>query len=177
MEANKAGEAYESDTRLGLLAHAKLGIGEEASGKLVTVVRELAIDMAKKTKADLILIDGPPGTGCSVISTLAGVDLALVVTEPTISGVHDLERVLEVAGHFNTPALVCINKCDINREKTGDIRAICNSCKARVIGELPFDNTPTEAIISGKAVVEYVSNTFSANIEEMWNEVKEVLEL
>ncbi len=177
MKTNKAGEAYESDTRLGLLAHAKLGIGEEASGKLVTVVRELAIHMAEENQADLILIDGPPGTGCSVIATLTGVDLALIVTEPSISGIHDLERALEVAGHFNVPALVCINKCDINEEKAEEIEAMSNSHNAKIVGKLPFDKTPTEAMINGKTVVEYASNAFSTNIEEMWNKVKKVLEL
>lgn len=173
MNFGKAGEAYESKTRFGLMAHAKLGIGEEASGKLVTMVRDLAIGMAKDNEEDLILIDGPPGTGCSVIATLTGVDAAMVVTEPTISGIHDLERVLEVAAHFNIPAFVCINKYDINEDNAGKIEGICERCGAPVIGKLPFDTTPTEAMIAGKAVVEYTSNNFSANIEQIWNKIKE----
>ncbi|MDK2891655.1 ATP-binding protein [Methanohalophilus sp.] len=178
METNKAGEAYESITRLGLLlAHAKLGIGEDASGKLIAVVREIAIRMAEENKADLILIDGPPGTGCAVIATLTGVDLALIVTEPTISGIHDLERALEVTSHFNIPALVCINKYDINEEMAREIEAMSNSHNAMIVGKLPFNKIPTEAMIVGKTVVEYASNTFTSNIEEMWSKVKEVLKL
>ncbi|MBP2030148.1 MinD superfamily P-loop ATPase [Methanohalophilus levihalophilus] len=173
MQIEKAGEAYESGTRFGPMAHAKLGIGEEASGKLVTMVRELAIRMAEEDDSDLIIIDGPPGTGCSVIATLTGADAAFVVTEPTISGIHDLGRVLEVASHFRIPAFVCINKSDLNEANVRKIEEKCDLCGATVVGKLPFDKTPTEAMIEGKTVVEYASNTFSSNIKQIWNTIKE----
>jgi MinD superfamily P-loop ATPase len=177
MQPTKAGEAFESRTRLGPLAHARLGIGEEAGGKLVTVVRELACRMAGESGAGLVIIDGPPGAGCAVISAMTGVDLAFVVTEPTVSGLHDLERVLKVAGHFRIPALVCINKYDLNPEKTAEIETLCKIRGARVAGKLPYDSTPADAMINGKTVIEYTSNPFSDAIRKIWDKVKGELEL
>ena len=124
MIKRKAGDAYISKTRFGPMAHARLGIGEEASGKLVSFVRNNAKTLAEKHKKDMIIIDGPPGTGCAVIASIAGVDMVVVVTEPSVSGIHDLERVLGVAGHFNIPAVVCINKYDINIENTEKIEEL-----------------------------------------------------
>jgi len=106
MIEKKAGESFSSMTRFGPMAHAKLGIGEEASGKLVSTVRNNARDLAAEFNKDLIIIDGPPGTGCSVIAAITGVDMLLVITEPTASGIHDLERVLELSSHFRIPAAV-----------------------------------------------------------------------
>ncbi|MEZ5334618.1 MAG: ATP-binding protein [Methanolobus sp.] len=125
MVAKKAGEYYSSNTRFGPLVHAKLGVGEEASGKLVSDVRRRASEFAEQSGKDMIIIDGPPGTGCAVIAAITGTDLVLVVTEPTKSGVHDLERVVQVAQHFRIPVAVCINKCDINDRLSASIVEYC----------------------------------------------------
>jgi len=113
-----SGHWFVSQTRYGPLVHARLGIAEENSGKLVAVVRQNARSIAERENHEYIITDGPPGIGCPVISSLSGTDLALLVTEPTLSGIHDLERVLGVCRHFGVPALVCVNKYDINEDNT-----------------------------------------------------------
>ncbi len=125
MEKRVSGQAFSSETRFGPMAHARLGIGEEASGKLVSVVRSNAKKLAEQYHKDLIVIDGPPGTGCSAIAAITGTDLVLVVSEPTVSGIHDLKRVLELTVHFMIPTVVCINKYDINEENTQLIENFC----------------------------------------------------
>ena len=162
-----AGYAYLSDTRFGPLAHAELFPGEEASGKLVAMVREMARDLAAMHKLDLILIDGSPGIGCPVIASLTGVDQALVVTEPTITGEHDLERILDVADHFGINTAVCINKYDLNPEAALHIEALCLERSIRVAGRLPFHSSVVEAMVLGRAVVENGGPVADA-ISEMW---------
>lgn len=171
MVEKKAGEYYCSNTRFGPLVHAKLGAGEEASGKLVSDVRQRASELALECGMDTVIIDGPPGTGCSVIAAITGADLVLVVTEPTISGIHDLERVVQVAQHFRIPVLVCINKCDINMELSQTISAYCEDNEINVAGMLPYDKSPVDAMIDGKSVVEYIDNDFSSKIRSLWTEV------
>ncbi|TGC10926.1 ATP-binding protein [Methanolobus halotolerans] len=175
MVDRKAGEVFSSVTRFGPMAHAKLGIGEEASGKLVSAVRTTASELAMKYGKDLIIIDGPPGTGCSVIAAITGVDLVLIVTEPTVSGMHDLERVLEVVNHFRIPALVCVNKYNINECNTQMIRDYCRDRKVGIIGVLPYDRTPTDAMLEGKTVIEYACGGFSSNVHDMWENIRDCL--
>ncbi len=163
-----SGYAFISDTRFGPLSHAQLNIAEEASGKLVTLVRNNAVRLAREREKDLIIIDGPPGIGCPVISSLSGVDLALIVTEPTQSGLHDLERVLNLAGHFGVKAEVCINKYDINEEVTGEIIRFCEDMGVGVIGKIQFNPLVTEAMVTGKAVVEYSDSEVSEEIRRIW---------
>ena len=131
MKENMAGHWFISDTRYGSLVHARLGIAQENSGKLVALVRQQARQMAEKKGADYIISDGPPGIGCPVISSLSGANLALLVTEPTLSGIHDLERVLGVCHHFGVPALVCINKYDINEDNTHQIEKLLSQSGSR----------------------------------------------
>lgn len=175
MVERKAGEAYLSKTRFGPMAHAKLSVGEEASGKLVAFVRENSRNLAERYGKDLIIIDGPPGTGCSVIASIAGVDMVAVVTEPSVSGIHDLERVLGVASHFHIPAVVCINKYDINEENTHIIEDYCGDNGIDVVGKLPFSRIPTEAMMQEKTVMEYsgneLSGEFSEKLKDMWGNV------
>jgi MinD superfamily P-loop ATPase len=171
MVEKKAGEYYCSNTRFGPMVHAKLGVGEEASGKLVSDVRRRASELASESGRGIIIIDGPPGTGCSVIAAITGADLVLVVTEPTISGIHDLGRVIQVAQHFRIPVVVCINKCDINMELSQDICNYCVNNGIHVVGMLPYDKSPINAMICGKTIVEYVENEFSSNIRSLWSEV------
>lgn len=169
MKDNLAGNWFISDTRYGTLVHARLGIAQENSGKLVATVREQARKIAGETGADLIINDGPPGIGCPVISSLSGTDLALLVTEPTLSGQHDLERVIGVCRHFGVPALVCINKSDINENNTRKIAAYCQRQGIDIASKIPYDSIVNEAMIHGKTVTEYNPNAAAQNIEKLWD--------
>jgi len=175
MKENMAGHWFISDTRYGPLVHARLGIAQENSGKLVALVRQEARKMAEKQGADYIISDGPPGIGCPVISSLSGANLALLVTEPTLSGIHDLERVLGVCHHFGVPALVCINKYDINKDNTRQIEKFCLGQGTEVAAKIPFDNTVTKAMVAGLPVVEYSRNGVSHQIEALWELVSKSL--
>lgn len=175
MVERKAGEAYISDTRFGPLVHAKLHAAEEASGKLVALVRQRAKEVAKEQGKELILIDGPPGTGCTVIASLTGVDLVLVVIEPSLSGIHDSKRVIEVARHFKIPALVCINKFDINEENTEHILEFCRDEGIGVVGKIPYDDTATKAMLVEKTVVEFSDGPLAQTIKATWKEVEKAL--
>ena len=166
-----SGYSYTSETRFGPMAHAKLKTAEEASGKLVTVVRNNAKKLAEEKKKDLVVIDGPPGIGCPVISSISGVDLVLVVTEPTLSAIHDLERIVGVAHHFKIPAIVCINKFDINLENTKKIEQYCKSNNIDIVGKLPYDTVITEAMIHEKTIIEYNNGNFSELVKNMWNNI------
>jgi MinD superfamily P-loop ATPase len=168
LEEVQSGEWFISQTRYGPMVHAKLGVAQENSGKLVTLVRKEAQRIAQEGKYPLILIDGPPGIGCPVISSLGGVDAALVVTEPSLSGIHDLKRVLGVCRHFQVPARVCVNKADINSENTERIKEFCQEEGAPVIGEIPFDPIVTKAMVYESTVVEYTSGRVSNEIKKMW---------
>jgi len=158
------GNWFVSKTKVGPMAHALLGVAEENTGKLVTKVRKVAADIASQEKYDKILADGPPGTGCPVIASLSGVDLALIVTEPTVSGVHDLERVLKLANHFRVKSKVVINKSDLNKEQAERIYKLANENGAEVIAEIPFDDNIVDALKEGKSVIEYNSEAPSSKI-------------
>ena len=166
-----SGFAYLSKTRFGYMSHAMLKTAEEASGKLVTVVRNNAKELAEKNNKDLIIIDGPPGIGCPVISAITGVDLVLVVTEPTYSAIHDLKRILDVAHHFKIPAIVCINKYDINLTNTKKIEQYCDKNNIDIVGKLPYDTIVTESMIHGKNVIEYSTQNFSKSIFFIWKNI------
>ena len=152
-----------------------LGIAEDNSGKLVSVVRHKAKDIAEKNKKDMVIIDGPPGIGCPVIASITGADMILVVTEPTLSGLHDMERVLDTAKHFSIPALVCINKYDINLENTEKIENRCREKEVQVVGRLPYDKTVTAAMILKKSVAEHDCGEVSKEVSKMWNKVNQAL--
>jgi len=169
MRESMAGYWFISDTRYGPLVHARLGIAQENSGKLVAVVRQQAKQIAEEQGLDYIISDGPPGIGCPVISSLSGAGLALLVTEPSLSGIHDLERVLGVCRHFGVPAMVCINKYDLNEENTRQIESQCLSQGVEVVGRIPFDNVVTESIVQGVPVVEYSNGNVTREIERMWH--------
>ena len=173
----KSGVAYKSTTRFGPMSHAVLNTAEEASGKLVSLVRNHAQSMAQKYKKELIIIDGPPGIGCPVISAITGVDMVLIVTEPTISGIHDMERILGVARHFDIPVALCINKKDINSENTKKIEDYCKKNTLPLVGKLPYDNIATSAMIEGKTLIEYSPNSLlSNNVKNMWENILNILE-
>ena len=175
MENNLSGEWFICDTKYGPLVHARLGIAQENSGKLVALVRQEARKLAQEQGLGYILSDGPPGIGCPVISSLSGANLVLAVTEPTLSGMHDLDRVLGVCQHFGVPALVCINKYDINEENTSNIEKFCEAMGVEVISKLPFDNVVTEALVKGLPVVEYCEDGITREIENLWKRLSSAL--
>jgi MinD superfamily P-loop ATPase len=175
MRENLAGQWFISDTKYGPLVHARLGIAQENSGKLVAVVRQNAMELAKERDLDLLISDGPPGIGCPVISSLTGADLALLITEPTLSGIHDLDRVIGVCQHFGVPAAVCINKYDINEDNTRQIEVSCRNMGVPVVSKLGYDEMVTRALIHGMPVVEYCKNGIARDIEALWHSVGVVL--
>ena len=168
MEENVSGEWFISDTRFGPMVHAKLGIAEENSGKLVSLVRKQAEELANKNRADWIIIDGAPGIGCPVIASLSGIDCAVVVTEPTLSGLHDADRVISVAKHFGILAKLIVNKYDLNLDMTKKIDQYCKDNNIDVIGKIPFDKSVVEAMISGKTIIEHKSGKAKEEIEKTW---------
>lgn len=173
-----AGYAYISKTKYGSMSHALLNPGGENSGKLVSLVRQNARQIAENEAYTLILNDGPPGIGCPVIAALSGIDVGLVVVEPTLSGVHDMKRALALLNHFHTPALVCINKYDVNRKNTCQIVTFCRSHGLEVVGKVPFDSRFTQAMVAGKPLVEHAPKSVVANeISELWSRILKHLEM
>lgn len=170
MKDNLSGHLFVSETRYGPLVHARLGAAQDNSGKLVALVRQQARKLAQQHGAGLVVSDGPPGIGCPVISSLSGVDAALLVTEPTLSAMHDLERVLGVCRHFGVFTMVCINKWDINEDNAREIELCCANEGIAVAGRIPFDSVVTEAMVHGLPVVEYSRNGVSRQIEALWKQ-------
>jgi MinD superfamily P-loop ATPase len=168
------GEWMISGTRCGPMVHAQLGVAAENSGKLVSTVREQAWAVAVDKKIPLIISDGPPGIGCPVIASLSGVSLALIVTEPTVSGLHDLQRVLALARHFSVPTAVCVNKWDINPQQADRIEAAARSAGAEVTGRIRFDRSVTQAQLQQKAVVE-IDSTAGNDIRNVWKQTTSML--
>lgn len=163
------GNWFVSQTRVGPLVHAKLNAGGENSGKLVTQIRNRAREVAESTKAKLILTDGPPGIGCPVIASLAAADDVVIATEPTASGIHDLQRVAELAAHFNISASVIINKADVNYNKAEEIESYARDHHLTVLGRIPYDPVFTKAQLSGKSVVEFADNPVTGELKKIWN--------
>jgi len=172
MEENISGEWFISDTKHGSFVHAKLGIAKENSGKLVAKIRQVAKELAEKQALDYVIIDGPPGIGCPVIASLSGVDCALIVTEPTLSGLHDARRVMEVAGHFNIPVKLVVNKYDLNSAMTEKIEEFCRERNVPVIGKMAFDKTVVKALIEGKTIVEYVGCAAGDEVRKIWEDLQ-----
>ena len=174
LEKRVSGYAFISKTKFGLMSHALLNPGEENSGKLVTLVRNNAKKVAEKENCELIINDGPPGIGCPVIASVGGVDIGLIVTEPTLSGIHDMERALSLLNHFKIPGLVCVNKYDINEKNTERILNYCVSKGVEVVGQIPFEPIVTEAMVAGKPILEYApKSNVSIAIKELWEKTLE----
>ena len=166
------GRRYISQTPFGKLVHARLAPGEDNSGKLVTLVRRQARRLAEEEGAALIINDGPPGIGCPVIAAITGVDLVLIVTEPTLSGIHDMQRVEALCQHFRIPVLACINKCDINPDNTRSIRAYCDQQGVPIIGEIPFESSVNRALVARKSVIDFPCGEVTAMIQRMWQDIE-----
>lgn len=177
MEDQLAGRWFRSDSRFGPLFHAHLFAGQENSGKLVTLVKQQGRLLASDTEARLLLVDGPPGIGCPVISASAGADMALLVVEPTVAGVHDLERVLGTTEHFGVPALVVINKADLNPKRSDEVVAFCAEKGIEFVGRIPYDTVVTEAMVQGQPVTAYADGAVSAALRHVWKRVKSRLAL
>jgi MinD superfamily P-loop ATPase len=169
------GQWFLSETRHGPMAHAKLGIAQENSGKLVTLVRAQAKKLAQERGYELIIIDGSPGIGCPVIASLTGADLVLAVTEPTMSGRHDLQRVIDLAKHFGVTLIICINKWDLNEDMTRLIEKDANQQGVTVAGRIRYDRAVTEAQIGGLALVEYVSSGAAQDMKLLWEKIADLL--
>jgi MinD superfamily P-loop ATPase len=162
------GEWMVSDTRCGPMVHARLGVAAENSGKLVSIVRREARRIAEEQGRGVILVDGPPGIGCPVIASVTGATLVLVVTEPTVSGEHDLARVLSLTRHFNIPASVCVNKWDLNAEMTERIELKARRAGARIAGRIRYDNAVTLAQMQERAAVE-TEAPCAEDIQNVWD--------
>ena len=175
MEEQHAGRWFRSDTRFGPLFHAHLFAGQENSGKLVTLVKQHARLRAMNTEAEFLLVDGPPGIGCTVIAASAGADVALHVVEPTVSGAHDLERILSTTDHFGVPSLVAINKADLNSARADEIATFCTERGVEVVGRIPYDTVVTEAMVQGCPVTEYTGGLVTEAIGEIWLRVRDNL--
>jgi MinD superfamily P-loop ATPase len=169
---NVNGRWFVSETKYGPMAHARLGIAEENSGKLVTRVRRRAAELCGEQGLERILSDGPPGTGCPVIASVSGVDMVLIVTEPTISGVHDMERVLQLAAHFDVPSLVIVNKADLNADQARKISRMAEEAGSRVIGTIPFDQNVNAALMEGKTVLEHGRGPAYEAILGLWDALR-----
>ena len=165
------GQWFISETRFGIMVHAKLGIAEENSGKLVSLLRKEAKRIAEEEKKDLIIIDGSPGIGCPVIASITGADIVLIVTEPTLSGKHDLDRVAELAAGFNITTLVAINKFDLNPDMATQIEEDVSKRNIKVIGKIRYDKAFTKAQIMKCSVVEYTGGAVTEDIKTLWRNV------
>ena len=165
------GEWFISETRYGPMVHARLGIAEENSGKLVSLVRNQAKQVAAAKNLDLLIVDGSPGIGCPVIASITGADLVLVVTEPTLSGKHDMERVAELTGHFGIKTLVCINKWDLYAEIAREIEGEARQLGMKVVGNVRYDNAITKAQIMGTSVIEYTGGAVTEDIKAVWRHI------
>ena len=165
------GQWFISDTRFGTMVHAKLGIAEENSGKLVFLIRKEAKRIAEEQNKDLIIVDGSPGIGCPVIASITGADLVLIVTEPTLSGKHDLERVAELAAGFNIPTLGAINTFDLNSDMAEQLEKDILKRNIKVVGKIRYDKAFTKAQIMKTSVVEYTSGAVTEDVKALWRNV------
>ncbi len=168
MQEQLDGKWFRSQARYGPLFHAHLFAARENSGKLVTLIKNEARDLAMERGADYLLVDGPPGIGCPVIAAISGMDLTLLVTEPTVSGAHDLERIVGVAQHFGVPAAVCINKHDLNPGKTEEIATWCAAQGVPIVGRIPFDHEVTRAMVQGKPITEHSDGAVTEELRRIW---------
>lgn len=166
------GEWMVSETRCGPMVHARLGVASENSGKLVSIVRQNARRIAEEQGLGLIIVDGAPGIGCPVIASITGAGLVLVVTEPTLSGEHDLKRVVQLARHFDIPLTVCINKWDLNPGMSDVIEAYCREHSMLVAGRIRYDRAFTDAQIHIRTVVEGPDAAVAEDIRHLWNTVR-----
>lgn len=172
MEERVSGEWFISETSYGPFVHAKLGIAEDNSGKLVSLIKQKALEIATARGLERIIIDGAPGIGCPVIASLSGVDTALVVTEPTLSGLHDARRVVDVARQFGAQVKLVINKYDLNEEVTEQVEAYAREAHIDVVGKVPFDRNVVEVVVQGKTVMDAPDGPTKDEIRKIWKAIQ-----
>lgn len=175
MEPRVSGEWFVSRTRYGPFVHARLGIAQENSGKLVTEVRKRAREIGEREGRELLIMDGSPGIGCPVIASLSGTDLALIVTEPTPAGVHDMERVVALARHFKIEAVCAVNKFDLNPANTERIASRCAAQGIPLVGRVPFDEAVIESVRRGVPLVEGSHGPAAQGVRTLWDRLQEHL--
>jgi MinD superfamily P-loop ATPase len=174
MNESLAGEWFISETRFGPMVHAKLGIAEENSGKLVSLVRKQAKELAEKNNCRWVIIDGAPGTGCPVIASLSGIDCAVVVTEPTLSGLHDASRVIEVTKHFGVLSALVINKYDLNPDMSDKIEKYCALNGVELLGKIHFNKSVVEAMVQGKTIMEHEDSFLKNEVRAIWDKLQNI---
>ena len=175
---NTCGQWFYAETRFGPMVYARLGIAEENSGKLVTLVRQESKKLADEKNLDLILTDGPPGVGCPVIASIGGASAVLIVAEPTLSGIHDMERVVQLANHFKVPAMVCVNKFDLNLDLTRDIENFAEDEGMSCLGRIPFDPIFTKAMVQGQTIFEYNHDSNAGRaVKKIWNSLSKKMKI
>lgn len=168
----RCGEWYISDSRFGPMVHARLGIAEENSGKLVSLVRREVRQLAEAQGRDLIITDGPPGIGCPVIAAIGGATALVIVVEPTVSGLHDMERVIDLAAHFKVPGMIVVNKFDLNPEMTRAIETSAQKRNVTLVGRIPFDPVFTHSMVAGKTLFEYGGETATHQlVRDIWAKI------
>jgi MinD superfamily P-loop ATPase len=172
MEESLDGSWLLSRSHYGPLVHGTLRAGRENSGKLVALVKQEARRLAEETGAELLLVDGPPGIGCAVIASMSGAGLALAVTEPTVAGFHDLERIVGVARHFQVPMLVCLNKADLSPRQAEAIERFCADEGIELLGRIPFDPAVTRAMVQGRPITAAGSGPAAEALRGLWDELR-----
>ncbi len=178
MIKQQEGEWFHSNTDYGPLFHAELFPGKENSGKLVTLIRQQARLFAEDCQANLMIIDGPPGIGCPVISACAGTDFGLIITEPSLAGLHDLKRVLGTLRHFRIPSVICVNKADIYPQGTEAIRELADKENIELVGEIPYDENLPKSMVMGKPITLMFPNSpASLAIRKLWETIVGLLDL
>ena len=176
MVGRQSGYLYDSDTRIGPLIHARLLPGEGNSGRLVTEVRKLSSEVATEKGISTVLIDGSPGIGCPVIATVTGIKLGVIVTEPTMSGIHDMQRVAELLDKFRVKTTVIINKYDLNPENTQAIERYCQSNNIEILGKIKFDTIMTRSMVAAQTLLEYApEHEITHLLRNVWNRILELL--
>jgi len=177
LEDHVSGRWFESESEYGPVVHGELGVAEGNSGKLVSQLRNRGVEIARERDLPLVIIDGSPGIGCPVIASLTGMSYALVVTEPSLTALHDMVRLLDLARHFEVPTGVCINKYDINETMTGTIEKKAAELGADIVGRVRFDPAVSEAQRASKPLVRYIQNSTTQEIEAVWERVSQHLQL
>ena len=172
----KCGEWFISNTAYGPMVHARLGIAEENSGLLVSTVRKAARELAENENRDLIIADGPPGIGCPVIASITGASAILIITEPTLSGLHDLKRVAELSKFLKVPGMLCINKFDLNPDMSNTLLNTALAYQLTEVGKVPYDPSVTKAMVSGKSPIDFSNGSASQAIRQVWENVSRFLD-
>jgi len=170
-----SGQWFLSETPYGPLVHARLGIAQANSGKLVSILRQKAKQLAAQHRMDMVLIDGPPGIGCPVIASITGTGFVLIVTEPSLSAMHDMERLLQLTRHFGIRTGICINKCDINTDISSRIRDLAQGMDIPVLGQIRHDKAVIKAQLNRQSVVENGDSPAAKDIEKLWERIKEII--